>query len=444
MELLWEQSKAAHSIASYLDAAARAQPTDSLGFELEHFVVTKGEHAAVPYASATEGQPGVEQVLRALAPYYTQQIQEVGTDAKVHLFGLARDKTVITLEPGSQLEVSVGPLRQIAELEEYYRRFRDELDAVLEPLGLEIATFGYHPSARARDLTLLPKQRYFFMDKHFAQTGNHGICMMRATASTQISVDYFSEADAVLKMRVATALGPLLAFVTDNTPVFEGQAVGQVAKGHAHHPLSPDKAQAMPARMARMVCWDDTDPERSLVAPGTFDEDFGFARYAADLLRAPAIFTPALSNEEPAYRGFCSFANLLPDADLSEAAILHILSMFFYDTRLKSYVEIRQADAMPLTYTLALVALIKGVFYNPAALSYYEKRFEFMDSAQVAFAKTALRMHGYQALVYRRPASQWLDELLRWAQDGLSANERHYLRPLADLITSRQTLLHLI
>ena len=40
------------------------------------------------------------------------------------------------------------------------------------------------------------------------------------------------------------------------------------------------------------------------------------------------------------------------------------LSMFFFDVRLKHYVEIRMADSMPIEYSIAYAALIKGLFYD--------------------------------------------------------------------------------
>ena len=45
---------------------------------------------------------------------------------------------------------------------------------------------------------------------------------MRSSCATQASVDYYSERDAVRKIRVASAIAPVLAANADNSPVFEG------------------------------------------------------------------------------------------------------------------------------------------------------------------------------------------------------------------------------
>ncbi|MDR2672889.1 MAG: hypothetical protein LBC35_06360 [Coriobacteriales bacterium] len=490
MNIFFEQNGPAVSITGFLDKAAYSECSDCLGFELEHFIVTQETGQPVGYLSEdTKDEACVEQIMLTLASSYEQSIYERGSDGKDHLFGLTRGYTALSLEPGAQLEISIGPLRRLREIEQEYHRFRSELDPVIEALGLKLALVGYHPTAQAHNIPLIPKLRYQFMDQHFASTGRHGICMMRATASTQVSVDYLDQDDAIQKLRVATALGPLLAFLTDNSPVFESAQIGALGASlptdrtvdsatdeitgaatvtnnarvtslnrsidKTNSELVTPSGLALPNRMARMACWDDTDPDRSLVPPGLFDDDFDFYHYAQGLLRAPAIFTPAgqtataaaaqmLDSEKPLeYTGFRSFNELLSSEALDDAAILHILSMFFYDARFKSYVEIRQADALPFEYALAYTALIKGVFYNPAAVEYYSTRFTFMDATQVAFAKTALRKSGYDALVYRRAVHEWLDELLEFARAGLPKGELEYLAPLAQLIETRRTVLDL-
>jgi glutamate--cysteine ligase len=47
--------------------------------------------------------------------------------------------------------------------------------------------------------------------------------------------------------------------------------------------------------------------------------------------------------------------------------------MVFPDVRVKKFIEIRMADALPYPYNMAVPALIKGIFYNQANLNkYYE------------------------------------------------------------------------
>lgn len=136
-----------------------------------------------------------------------------------------------------------------------YNEFRAKVDPFLAEHACKLVTSGYHPTARALDLTLIPKQRYRFMDDYFKEIGTHGERMMRASASTQVSVDYQDEADAIRKMRIAQALAPLFASVTDNTAVFEAEPA---------------------PRLARFALWRNVDNDRCGSVPGLFDEGYGF------------------------------------------------------------------------------------------------------------------------------------------------------------------------
>ena len=442
MDDYFEQHKPTYSIAHYLSVGSKARDVKTLGFELEHFVVRKGSLAPVPYRVENgSSEPSVQHILEHLNDYYPEATYEDSGNGSPYLFGLNREKVAVSLEPGAQLEVSIGPAVSVKEIDTHYQQFRSEVDPILDSMGLQLLARGYHPTALARDIQLLPKHRYEYMDDYFTHTGKHGICMMRATASTQVSIDFASEADALAKFRIANALGPFFAFLTDNSPVFEAERIGALG-GTVEQAAS---GLAVPWSMARMVCWDDTDPERSLIAKGGFDEDFSFLRYAADLMEAPAIFLPGPdASSKPVYLGFTSFEQALPNDFIDEAMVLHILSLFFFDARFKNYLEIRQADSLPREYAMAYAALISGIFYNPEALRYYADCFASTDSTAIALAKSALREHGYAAEVYGRPATDWLDGLLEHALGGLSAEDAPYLTPLLELVAKRASLLELL
>ncbi len=90
---------------------------------------------------------------------------------------------------------------------------------------------------------------------------------MRASASTQVSLDYTSERDASDKRRLGTAIGPILAWFFRNTPYFEG---------------APN-----PWPLCRQRMWDYLDVQRTNVTPGLYDERFSWEDYAADVLSTP-------------------------------------------------------------------------------------------------------------------------------------------------------------
>ena len=425
------------AISNYIARGIEHGCGDCIGLELEHFIVGKNDHSYVPYLDDPYGfRPGVKSILERLAPLYSEMIYETQSDGSKDLIGLSREYAAITLEPGAQFEISIGPVLEIRDLDIVYRMFRNELDPLLDEFGYELIELGYHPTICAHEIPLLPKDRYRFMDEHFKSTGRHGICMMRATASTQVSIDYDSEKDAIRKFRIANALSPLLAFITDNSPVFETEPIGN------------DRASVtgltIPQRMVRTVIWDDVDADRSMTAPGVFDAEFDFDSYARTALCAPAILTIESDSEgikRSIPHGSRLFSELFEGRVLTRADIEHILSLYFFDVRFKTYIEIRAADSLPIAYALSYAAFLKGLFYNKETVRDLAARFEGLSSKDIAAAKFGLRTHGFFAEVYGRAASDWLDELLMLARRSLCSPERAYLGPLAELIASRTTLI---
>jgi len=402
-----EQNIAA--ITTYLSGGDKACAC-RLGLELEQFVMTDAG-TSVPYS----GPGGIEQLLSELRVDYETEMREGG-----RLLGLARPGTTLTLEPGAQVEISTGPFCRIHQLEESYAQFQTEIDARLSTRGQILLPRGYRPDLRADDVELIPKKRYRFMDAHFQATGAHGRQMMRGSASTQVSIDYTDEADAILKMRLATLLGPLFALATDNADRYEGADAS--------------------GRMIRTQIWNDVDPIRCNTVLGLFDTDFGFVRYARTLYTAPLVVCPCADGTFGDADGY-SAAELYRNRLMSRAEIEHLLSMFFFDVRLKNYVEIRMADSTDINLALSWAALIKGIFYEPDTLVTlcYALNLRVRSARDVAEAKEALRKEGYKAQVYEKPADLWLNLLVELARNNLPDYEQRYLEPLAKLIEGRQT-----
>ena len=128
-------------------------------------------------------------------------------------------------------------------------------------------------------------------------------------------------------------------------------------------------------------------------------------------------------------------------AQLQQSEIEHILSMFFFDVRLKSYLELRVADSMPAPYIAAYAQFIKAVFGSQAALQNVLRHYAGMGAVDIANAKLAVCRDGYGAWVYGRPAAQELAWLLLQARSRLSSPEdRASLAPLAALAAGRKTI----
>lgn len=379
-----------------------------LGVEIEHIVV--GPHSqAVSYSE----EYGVKWILEQLAADFDERAY--GDDKS--LLGLAGGNQTITLEPAAQLELSAGPYEYASDMRDDYLAFQRRFDQLVGDKDRRAVAIGYHPTAAADDLELIPKQRYRFMDAHFAKIGPFGRCMMRGSASTQVSIDYYSTEDCLRKLRLASALSPFLALLCDNSPMFEG-------KPRTHH-------------MVRTEIWQKCDPARCGTIPGVLDPSFTLEDYARYILNTPAIFDYKMGMPFATEK---TFGELHDEAPMSTEDIEHALSMFFNDVRLKTYIEIRPADSMPIPFATAYATLIKGLFYCNDSLDGLEGIVGGVSEADVLEAKEALMADGYDAVAYGRQAAEIIDSVIDLARHALPPVEGSMLLPLRQLAAARKTL----
>lgn len=416
-------------LVSYFESGAKgAQSCAKLGVELEHFVVF-GDGRPVSYDSSTNGL-GVRDVLASLSNWYPQKTINEYRD----LLGLLGKEGSVTLEPAAQLELSAAPFERLSEIQGAFENFYNRVYACLLEHDAHLETLGYHPTRRAQQLTLIPKRRYDFMDAYFSHINSHGDRMMRASASTQVSVDFADEADAVRKMRVASALAPILAAVADNAPVYEG------------------KRNDVPIRRLRL--WREVDNRRCGTVPGVFEEGFGFERYADWLLATSPIFVTRPAATDPAGATLRPFfdepaSEAYADFPLEPRDVEHLISMFWPDVRLKRFVEIRPADSLPMPQMLGYAALIKGIFYSEESLRAIEEKLDVNATAalsrgawplgarDVDDAIRQIQRYGFAGKVYGLSLESWEKLLFSLARNALSREEVSYLQPLEEFASRK-------
>ena len=295
------------------------------------------------------------------------------------ILGVAKPRMNVTIEPAAQLELSAGPFASLDTAKRVFDEFEADAAWALEP-----------------------------------------VCG-RALGMSSLSIDYRDEADCVAKMRVAAVLSPVFALICDNAAVFEG--------GPRPHPCM------------RTEVWKYCDPDRCNTPPRLLDESFGFASYADYILDTPAIVR--MDEEGEAHYDPRPFGEIFADTPMTRADVEHALSMVFPDVRLKSYVEIRPADSMPVPYAIAYAALIKGLFYCDECLDALRISCERMSVEDIRRAKESVMAHGYRGRVFGCDTGEIADELFEMARRGLSAiapHEKGFLEPLASLVAARTTL----
>jgi len=388
-------------IAEYIQSGETPQ-TGRVGVEVEHFML---DHVSGHPLTASQ----VEDMLEVLRPDYDQAFYEDG-----RLIALQDAHTLITLEPGSQFEVSFLYTRDMDQLRAWYDQAMAPVMKLVETQGADVVWSGGLPTVPADEVRRIDKHRYEYMEAWFARTGNRGREMMKATASVHVSIDYADEADFVRKVRAANILHPLLAFLMSNTPDYAGQD-------------NPDI-------ILRDSIWSDTDPARTGIPDGLFDEGFGYQGYADWLEQIPVIL-------------MADGGTYVPEPDLTvgqtgekygwnKAHIQHLLSMAFPDVRVKNFIEIRSADSVKPPYITAYAALIRALFYSRETVDWVLSLAQSADEIQAA--KAALRKDDWNAGIYGQPVTAVLDELdSRARQTMTSADARHYA-PLHEKIMARK------
>lgn len=253
MPKLDEQIK---TLAGYFAADCEPDGKLTLQLEVEHFL------------TRSDGQPpAFADAQAALRDLQQQTDAPIITDGEY--FGYSGPALTATLGPACQLRISLAPLRDVQDIMDLYNRFYLQLGLALAAHGLRAWTAGCHPTCHAEDLPLVPRTRDEAMDAYLREKGACSVQMMRATAATQVSIDYQDETDFVRKMRAASLLTPFFALLSDNAPVYQA---------------SRNSSYCIRTRL-----WQDVDRDRCGVTPHLMDADFGYARYAENVLTKPQI-----------------------------------------------------------------------------------------------------------------------------------------------------------
>ncbi len=415
---------AIESVDQLIEQLHRAgKPRDRwmIGTEYEKLAVDARTGAAVPYS----GPRGIEVVLRELADRFGWEPK----DEEGHVVALLRDGASITLEPGGQVELSGKQCDSLhCTYDEMMTHVR-ELSAVGADLGIAFLGLGMQPISTLDEIEWVPKQRYRIMRDYMTRVGTLGHRMMKQTATVQANIDYADERDAMRKLRVGMGTAPIVNAMFANSSVSEGRLNGQMSyRGHV---------------------WTDTDNARCGLLPFAFRNDASFADYVQWALDVPMYFV--LRNGTYRTDGFTGvpFRRYLEHGAAGERATLDDwnlhLTTLFPEIRLKGYIEFRSADSQPPERTVALPALVKGVFYDDdclgAALDIV-KRWTWEDC--VALYRDVTR-EALRAKMRGVAVGELARELLAIAEEGLrrqavlnsaGQDERVHLVHLAEQIAS--------
>ncbi len=389
-------------LTDYFCEGIKTENKKNIGVEIEHFILRKDTGKAVSFSE----EKGVLYILKQHILCYPNA--KPITEGNI-LFGFKTKDFSITLEPAGQYEVSIVQQEQIEDIYRIYKDFCNVLTPILDNLGYFLCRAGKQPVSKTTDLELIPKKRYYFMSRYFKTTGTKGLDMMLATASTQLSVDYFSQEDFRKKIQAAYLLTPVFQLISETISDMDKNI-------NSYHLIRED-------------IWRNTDNARCGTVPNVFAKNYNFEMYAEYLCSVPLILKQkghiAVSTEN------LTIEQVYSNEKTDRQDIEHIISMVFPNVRLKQYLEIRGADSMPEKQMFAYIAFVKGLVYSQKMLDFCQKFITRHNISEQDIIKTqdSLMKYGYDGKIYGKNAINVIRKLLYFAKKELPKNEQKYLEP---------------
>ncbi|GAA4359272.1 ergothioneine biosynthesis glutamate--cysteine ligase EgtA [Angustibacter luteus] len=257
--------------------------------------------------------------------------------------------SVVTLEPGGQVELSGPPGAGVGEAVAGVAVDHAALRRHLATHGLGLALVGADPLREAARVN--PGQRYDAMEQHWRATGqaSAGLSMMCSTASLQVNLEAGPTHEWARRTELVHLLGPVLVAVSACSPWLSGRATGW--------------------RSTRQRVWGDLDVLRCGPLRGGPDPAAEWADYALD---APVMLVRSGDRVDPVrtripLREWLSGAVRLGDRLPERSDVDLHLTTLFPPARLRGFIEVRYLDAVPRRWWGALAATLVTLMDVPQA-----------------------------------------------------------------------------
>lgn len=388
--------------------SSKSETEFNVGIEYERLPVSVVTDKAVPYG----GEYGVCNFLRTFAK--SENWDYITDD--YNIIGLKQGHDTVTLEPGSQIELSIRPEKTIFDLKKKIDNLNKQMMPILDRFNINLLEYGVSPLSTHKNINLIPKRRYKIMAHYL--WGILSDVMMRETAGIQGTFDFKDEADGVRKFTIANKLTPFMTAMFANSPIRGGVETGY--------------------KTFRALSWLNTDNDRCGFC-GKMDEDFSFEKYVDNVLNSPIIFINRedipievkgkINFREFMEKGFGDF-----DAELDDFK-LHA-NLYFPEVRLRNFIEIRNHDCVGKDMIYAVLAIYKGILYNDGAMDEIEELFSGFSYKDFAELRYNVPKNALGAEICKIRAGEIAKEILYIAEKSLiemNTCEEKFLEPVKEL-----------
>ncbi len=325
---------------------------------------------------------------------------------------LTKNGANVTLEPGCQLELSGKILKNVHQTCSETYEHLNELQEYAELNNLCIIGLGFDPISKLEDISFIPKDRYKIMKDYMPQVGSRGLDMMTRTCTVQANFDYFNEDDLIKKFVVANRIQPIVMAIFCNSPFIESR-------------FNDFKSN-------RILTWQDTDQERCGIKKNFLSKNFTLEEYVDYVLNVKNYFLKI--NGKYVNTTQYSFLQLLnkssndsivQDYNLTITDWINHLSTIFTEVRLKSYMEVRGADAGKWEMICALPAFWTGILYDEENLNQIWEETEKWPHDSILALYKEVPSKALEAKLSKESIYEIGTRLLNISSNGL--NKRGYL-----------------
>ena len=255
--------------------------------------------------------------------------------------------SLVTVEPGGQVEISTPPTRSAADVISVATADAATLAVRLAGHGLVLGEQGTDPHRPPRRLLHVP--RYEAMQAAFDLIGPQGSRMMCSTASMQVCLDAGEEHQSATRWRAVHALGPAMVALFANSPRLEGRWTGWAS--------------------SRLRATLGTCPPFTLPPEPSSDPAGQWARMA---MEAPVICVRSDGQSWAAPPGLTFSAWIADPVRVGRRPTFgdldYHLSTLFPPVRPKGYLEIRYLDTQPGTRWVTPFALLAALMARPSTI----------------------------------------------------------------------------
>ena len=136
LEVLGARAITKEDCIAYFHRHIKRRTSALIGLEYELILIDKATSLSVPFF----GLRSLSSIFKGLLGYGYSPVYDDGL-----IIGLRRGGTVISLEPGGQVEFSSSALRLVSDVVIELEVFLRELDRVCQGLAISLLPIGYRP-----------------------------------------------------------------------------------------------------------------------------------------------------------------------------------------------------------------------------------------------------------------------------------------------------------